>query len=233
MDVRLVVRQNGKRVRVIHLKPPQAIVGRGSGNAVRIPSADVSRRHCRIRFKDGFVTVEDLESVNGTYVNGTMIKGEQVVRPGDHLEIGPVEFIVEYRASAEVMARLDGEEEPEMLVVDDDEEPEMLELDEDAMPTIRPPREEDDQLIPLEEGEDLAPRERVLSDDERLQLPDAGQLRDILSQMDDAEEEAPKPTRPVKEKKKPNPKREEGGTRSARQDSDRSSAKKPRKGGRT
>jgi predicted component of type VI protein secretion system len=199
MNVRLVVEKNGKRIRVIHLKPPAAILGRGSGSTVRIPSADVSRRHCQIRLKDGFVTVKDLESVNGTYLNGDAIRGEQVVRPGDRLEVGPVQFIVEYKPSTAVMARLGGDDEPELLEVDE-EEPEMLEVDDDeAAPTIRPMGEEDDAPLPLAGGENPEPREPVLSESVRLDLPEAGELRDLLQQLDVDEEEL-KPKTPAKKK---------------------------------
>jgi pSer/pThr/pTyr-binding forkhead associated (FHA) protein len=209
MNVRLVVEKDRKRVRVIHLSPPVAVLGRGPGNAVRIPSAEVSRKHCKIRMKQGFVTVEDLESVNGTYLNGEAVEGEQVVRPGDHLEVGPVEFIVEYQPSPEALARLNGDDDeaPELLVVaeDDDEETDSPQVDDDAAPpTLRPPRDEDDAPVPLAgDDEPLPPREPVLSEDVRLQLPEGGDLRDILQHLDEGEEEAPKPrnpARPVKEK---------------------------------
>jgi pSer/pThr/pTyr-binding forkhead associated (FHA) protein len=99
--VRLVVVKGGRRSRVLELSGPQIILGRGQGTTVRIPSADVSRRHCRLRVKEGQVTVEDLGSVNGTFLNGDEVTGPWLVYPGDRLEVGPVTFRVEYDAVPE------------------------------------------------------------------------------------------------------------------------------------
>src|SRR5438046_1046998 len=105
MDVRLVVEQ-GRRRKSFTLSSTSAVIGRGRGNTVRIPSAEVSRRHCRLRIKDGLVTVEDLNSVNGTFVNGALVEGKQTAGPGDRLEVGPVTFVVEYEITPAALERL-------------------------------------------------------------------------------------------------------------------------------
>ena len=105
MNVRLVVDRGGKR-KVVPIREEQAIIGRSHGNTVRIPSAEVSRQHCRLSKKDGLVMVRDLGSVNGTLLNGTRISSEEVVRPGDRVEVGPVTFVVEYELTPEALAHL-------------------------------------------------------------------------------------------------------------------------------
>ena len=107
MNVRLVVDRGGKR-KVVPIREEQAIIGRSHGNTVRIPSAEVSRQHCRLSKKDGLVMVRDLGSVNGTLLNGTRISSEEVVRPGDRVEVGPVTFVVEYELTPEALAHLHG-----------------------------------------------------------------------------------------------------------------------------
>src|SRR5262245_56303103 len=67
---------------------------------------EVSRRHCVVRVRDGYVTVRDLKSSNGTQLNGEEVEGEQVVRPGDRLRVGPVTFVVEYQLTPEAIDRL-------------------------------------------------------------------------------------------------------------------------------
>jgi pSer/pThr/pTyr-binding forkhead associated (FHA) protein len=47
----------------------------------------VSRRHARLVFRDGNWIVQDLQSTNGTSLNGTPI-GRSELRPGDELQIG-------------------------------------------------------------------------------------------------------------------------------------------------
>ena len=107
MNVRLVVDRGGKR-KVVPIREEQAVIGRSHGNTVRIPSADVSRQHCRLSKKDGLVMVRDLGSVNGTLLNGTRISTEEVVRPGDRVEVGPVTFVVEYELTPDALAHLHG-----------------------------------------------------------------------------------------------------------------------------
>jgi pSer/pThr/pTyr-binding forkhead associated (FHA) protein len=66
----------GQRVDVT-LKADEYPFGRGPQNKVRLTDRNVSRRHARlVRLGTSFV-LEDLESFNGTYVNG-----DPVVRPG-------------------------------------------------------------------------------------------------------------------------------------------------------
>src|SRR5262249_49422257 len=105
MKAHLVVEQ-GRRRRIFQLKVPESIIGRSHGNTLRIPSSQVSRKHCRLQCEAGLVYVEDLGSVNGTFLNGQRVKNREVVRPGDSLEVGPVSFIVEYDLSTEAEERL-------------------------------------------------------------------------------------------------------------------------------
>jgi len=49
-------------------------IGRESGNAVQIHDSEVSRRHAEIRFNDGKHVIVDLQSSNGTFVNGRRVE---------------------------------------------------------------------------------------------------------------------------------------------------------------
>src|SRR5215831_8818801 len=96
MDVRLVVEEGARHGHTFRMHAPQMIVGRKKGCGLRIPSASVSREHCRLQLIEGILTVEDLGSVNGTLLNGELVAERQTVRPGDQLKVGPVTFVVEY-----------------------------------------------------------------------------------------------------------------------------------------
>jgi len=62
-------------------------IGRTTGTLL-LAETDVSRRHARIRRGfDGFV-IEDLDSANGTFVNGERVDGVTQLRPGDRIQIG-------------------------------------------------------------------------------------------------------------------------------------------------
>jgi pSer/pThr/pTyr-binding forkhead associated (FHA) protein len=70
----------------------------------RAPSADfvlhaplVSRVHCRLEASGDSLTVVDLASTNGTYVNGERIDRVRL-KKGDRLRVGRVEFLVAQQA---------------------------------------------------------------------------------------------------------------------------------------
>jgi pSer/pThr/pTyr-binding forkhead associated (FHA) protein len=68
----------------------ELVVGRGVGGEGRLSQdPEVSRRHARfVREAGGQLSVEDLESANGTFVNGERVRGRQVLRPGDSVRVG-------------------------------------------------------------------------------------------------------------------------------------------------
>jgi serine/threonine-protein kinase len=63
------------------------LLGRSRHAETRLDDPGVSRVHCEVQLEDGQVLVTDLESAGGTYINGQRI-AEQVLRPGDVLQIG-------------------------------------------------------------------------------------------------------------------------------------------------
>ncbi|PIP65640.1 hypothetical protein COU77_03830 [Candidatus Peregrinibacteria bacterium CG10_big_fil_rev_8_21_14_0_10_49_16] len=86
------------RVRVT--KSP-TIVGRHWTADIRLPLADVSRRHCELLWKNDQWTVRDLESLNGTSVNENQINKEIPLQEGDILRIGSFALHVAFAAEEE------------------------------------------------------------------------------------------------------------------------------------
>ena len=115
MNVQLVVQNGSRGTRVLKLQCEETVIGRRQDCDLRIPSTDVSRRHCLLSMHDGCLNVEDLDSVNGTYVNGRRTSGRQIVMPGDRLQIGPVTFVAEYKMPQATQDRLRGEAAAEDL----------------------------------------------------------------------------------------------------------------------
>src|SRR5437762_289071 len=99
MDVRLFVTNGRSKSQVIRLRSEETIIGRQRGCDLRIPAADVSRRHCRLSVREGAVVLEDLASANGSWLNGVAVIGQEIVRSGDELQVGPVTFRVEYQGA--------------------------------------------------------------------------------------------------------------------------------------
>src|SRR5438105_2840410 len=106
MDVRLVLEKGNTRAKVVRVHADETIIGRRKDCDLRILSSQVSRRHCLISVHDGYVSVEDLDSVNGTFVNGKRVTGRAVLRPGDHLGIGALRFVVEYELTQDALDRI-------------------------------------------------------------------------------------------------------------------------------
>jgi len=53
---------------------------------------NVSRRHAAFEVVDGAIVLRDLGGTNGTYVNGTRLRGTRPLIPGDRIDIGPFEL---------------------------------------------------------------------------------------------------------------------------------------------
>lgn len=75
------------------------MIGRTATADVRLEDRQVSRQHATITVTEATVTVEDLQTVNGTLLNGREVKGREVLRDGDTVLFGASEFKVEVIAS--------------------------------------------------------------------------------------------------------------------------------------
>lgn len=72
----------------VDLQPGNTLViGRSRHCDLRLPSGDASRRHAEIVPVSGGWVLRDLDSTNGTYVNGERVR-ERELRPGDRIRIG-------------------------------------------------------------------------------------------------------------------------------------------------
>jgi CheY-like chemotaxis protein len=69
-------------------------IGRHDGNSFQIAETSVSGRHCEVRLDGEDLTVRDLQSTNGTFVDDKKII-EGVLKPGQTLRLGEVELRME------------------------------------------------------------------------------------------------------------------------------------------
>jgi pSer/pThr/pTyr-binding forkhead associated (FHA) protein len=74
-------------------------IGRSSGAEFMVDAALVSRLHCRLTAGATQLQVRDLDSTNGTFVNGQRV-AEATLNEGDRLGVGRVEFVVNRRAGS-------------------------------------------------------------------------------------------------------------------------------------
>ncbi|MEM9446524.1 MAG: FHA domain-containing protein [Verrucomicrobiota bacterium] len=78
------------------LLPGKTTVGRAPGCHIRLPDSTVSTRHCHFMIKDNTVFLEDLDSFNGTLINGVSIN-KYAVALNDVIEIGEVMTHLSYQ----------------------------------------------------------------------------------------------------------------------------------------
>jgi transcriptional regulator with GAF, ATPase, and Fis domain len=90
---RLLVIAGPAKDSTIPLPDGEATLGRDPANAVAVPDASVSRKHCLLRRdEDNRFQIKDLDSRNGTLINGLAIK-EQWLRHGDEIATGDSVFL--------------------------------------------------------------------------------------------------------------------------------------------
>ncbi len=87
-NLKLVVIDDEGRRNVIPLEMGETSIGRNAQNTVRLKQRNVSRVHARLLTSANGVTVEDLKSDNGVWVNGARIQDRHVMASGDVLAIG-------------------------------------------------------------------------------------------------------------------------------------------------
>ncbi|HEX2686508.1 MAG TPA: sigma 54-interacting transcriptional regulator [Kofleriaceae bacterium] len=68
--------------------------GRSRSATITLDSEKVSRMHARVRRTGDIIEVEDLESRNGTRVNGERIEGPRRLVTGDEVSVGPILAVV-------------------------------------------------------------------------------------------------------------------------------------------
>jgi pSer/pThr/pTyr-binding forkhead associated (FHA) protein len=70
------------------------VIGRKRDNHGCLPLAFISRRHCQFTRAGDQILVRDLESYNGTFVNGKPASQPVPVHDGDEITLGPMSFRV-------------------------------------------------------------------------------------------------------------------------------------------
>lgn len=94
---RLVLLTEGFTGRSFELKAERSTVGRLEDNNFQIPAPSVSSHHCEILLRGNDVVVKDLDSTNGTFINGEQVT-EATLPVGQTVRFGSVEARLEASA---------------------------------------------------------------------------------------------------------------------------------------
>jgi DNA-binding CsgD family transcriptional regulator len=94
--------------RLVQLSEAETVIGRSQEASVVLEARGVSREHAKIMMRDGqTATLVDLESRNGTFVNGERID-VVVLEEGDEIHLGPIasfQFVRRIQDELEVASR--------------------------------------------------------------------------------------------------------------------------------
>jgi transcriptional regulator with GAF, ATPase, and Fis domain len=101
VNPRLLVITGPLRETTFVLSAVETSVGRDSSNAFAVADPSLSRRHCLIAREQDHYKICDLESRNGTLINGVSVK-ESALQHGDHISVGDSAFIFLLRDDAEL-----------------------------------------------------------------------------------------------------------------------------------
>ena len=74
---------------------PVTSLGRDLANTIVLPDAGASAEHALISVRDGHWWLEDLESTNGTFLNGVRLNAPTIIAPGDVIRVGHVQLKLE------------------------------------------------------------------------------------------------------------------------------------------
>ena len=96
---KLVILSAGMTGRSQELTVDKTTIGRVEDNTFAITDPSVSSHHCEVLVKGNDVIVRDLNSTNGTYINGEKIT-EAGLKPGQVLRLGQIELRLESEAPA-------------------------------------------------------------------------------------------------------------------------------------
>jgi pSer/pThr/pTyr-binding forkhead associated (FHA) protein len=98
---RLVLKFEGTVLKEVPLGTRPVTIGRGPDNDIPVDNLAVSTYHARVYDEAGRLVVEDLNSLNGTFVNGLRVE-RTMLNDGDAIEIGKHHIVVDREHDAAV-----------------------------------------------------------------------------------------------------------------------------------
>jgi pSer/pThr/pTyr-binding forkhead associated (FHA) protein len=125
LNVRLVVLSAGKtQGKAIPVTRFPFLIGRDPACQLRPGSGLVSGRHCALHLRQGGLFLKDLNSTNGTLLDGVALSEERQLKGGERIQVGPLVFgvTIERFVSVSDPTPLPGMESPSVPETADDDE---------------------------------------------------------------------------------------------------------------
>ena len=90
-----LVRSGGLVGQRLSVRSPVVNIGRADYNDLVVPDPSVSTSHAKLQRREGIWVLVDLDSTNGTFVDGERVKGEAPPAPGATVRFGDVQLVFE------------------------------------------------------------------------------------------------------------------------------------------
>lgn len=90
---KLVIVTKGDGDRVFDIETDQVLIGRGQDTQLMLANVSVSRHHAKIELRDDEYYLEDVDSRNGTVLNGTRIEEPTLLNSGDEIAVGKFSMV--------------------------------------------------------------------------------------------------------------------------------------------
>src|SRR5205809_1668066 len=90
-----LVRSGGLAGQRLSVETPVVNIGRADYNDLVVPDPSVSTSHAKLQRREGVWVLADLDSTNGTFVDGEQVKGEAPLAPGATVRLGDVQLVFE------------------------------------------------------------------------------------------------------------------------------------------
>jgi pSer/pThr/pTyr-binding forkhead associated (FHA) protein len=141
----LLIRGGALKGKRLPVRAPVVNIGRADYNDIVLPEASVSTAHAKLQRREGVWVISDLDSTNGTTVDGEPVRGEFPLSPGATIRFGEVAVLFEpmdasadaHASGTRVMPRIDVPTPP-AVVAPAPEAPVPVAADATAVRTPRP-----------------------------------------------------------------------------------------------
>jgi len=112
-----LVRGGALKGQRLSIKTPVVNIGRADYNDLVIPDESVSTSHAKLQRREGVWVLVDLDSTNGTFIDGDQIKGDAPLAPGATVRFGDISLVFEPTDDAAAVAKGGGTRVMEQMIM--------------------------------------------------------------------------------------------------------------------
>ncbi|HEV2670284.1 MAG TPA: FHA domain-containing protein, partial [Gemmatimonadales bacterium] len=120
-----IVKSGALKGQRLAVKAPVVNIGRADYNDLVLPDESVSTTHAKLQRREGVWILVDLDSTNGTFVDGDRVKGETPLAPGATVRFGEIGLVFEPTDDAATVAKGGGTRMMEVMTMEPAPKPKM------------------------------------------------------------------------------------------------------------